>query len=186
MSFGTLPPSRVCPPAKLLLHKLALTHAGPFQTSQKLELKLGPPRRSREKAMNSCCIGQFENVSWIAPKFLRHQVKNDLDKFGIRNTLHYTVSVYDIEWIKMRWAGGGGGRSTGGCIPRTVPFPVLAKTIFLTQVSARIFSGHSRILWSTLINVLFILISEEVIYPCTLARFSDAFDWFHAIWFLKK
>lgn len=46
--------------------------------------------------MNSCCIEQFENLSHIAPKGSSQQVKNNLDKFGIRNTLHYIISVNDI------------------------------------------------------------------------------------------
>ena len=56
-----------------------------------------------------------------------------------------------------------------------LPFGILAKTIFLTDVSVRIVSKHSVILRSTLINVLFILTSKELIYPCILARFSDVF-----------
>lgn len=46
--------------------------------------------------MNSRCIEQFENVSHIAPKYSSQQVKNNLDKFGKRNTLHYIISVNDI------------------------------------------------------------------------------------------
>lgn len=54
-------------------------------------------------------------------------------------------------------------------------FGILAKTIFLTDVSVKIVSKHSVILRGTLINVLFILISKELIYPRILARFSDVF-----------
>lgn len=92
MAFGILPPSRVCPPTELLLHKLALTHAGSFQATQ--ARPSSPKRREGHELLLHWAV---ENVGRIAPKFLRHQVKNELDKSGIRNTLHYTVRVYDIE-----------------------------------------------------------------------------------------
>ena len=67
-----------------------------------------------------------------------------------------------------------------------LPFWRPARTIFLTDVPVRIFSKHSIIFRSTLINVWFILISKELIYPCILTHFSDSFLWSDAMWFQKK